>query len=188
MKKYFSLLFNSLFLFSSMLVSCDKEPSDIVEEYPWYLGYFKGAVNDTTVSIENTSEKHIIKSGVYINSSSGQEHYNWVTPINDNCYLTLYIVPLKEMIQHISNGYFVEDDESAWTSIAKITKIVNTNNASSDIVYYPSKQPVTVTIENVHFGKGSGMPYVKGKIDGIFYNINNPTDSITISNALFGIH
>lgn len=165
------------------LVSCnnEKEVSQNPDEMPWYMGYLKGVIDNQLIFVENTTDDRYIPNGMYIQKPTGQKIYDWSFPIN-NYTLTIVLTPLETGDHKISRGS--QDDINEWCCL---TKIIDKKNDTKQ-TYYPSKVPFNIYIDHISFKKNSFFPYIKGTMEGVFYNIDNPQDSVVIKNMEFGIH
>lgn len=171
------------FLLLITFASCSKDGDDYPKETPFYLGYFKGTVNEDPVSIVNTDTKRVINSGILAERPVGPNaeyitEYYLSIPIG-KFSLNMCLLPLEEGTYIINKGFYTKD----------ATHINMINESLQPVIYYsPLKAPFKIEVDSIRYHGYSGFPYIEGKMEGILYNENNLQDSIVIKDAVFGIH
>ncbi len=170
-----------IFICMSLFISCDKGNNvDVPDPEPWYMGYFEGTINGIPVSIKNTGDTdRPIKPYTYIIHPDGIEEYGWAVPVND-LWLDIMLTPLTEGQHTITNGDIANGIE--------YSHIIKDMNKETEKIYYPDKESFNITIKSKKFKPNSAFPYLEGTMSGIFCNINDPNDQITLKDVKFGIH
>lgn len=176
-----------IFLLSLLsFASCSKDEDNfpkVPKETPFYLGYFKGTVNDAPISLVNTDIKTVIHSGIISKRPVGSNgeyitEYYLSIPIGDFS-LNMCLDPLEEGTYIIDKGFYSED--------APHVNMIKKD--SEPVIYYcPLKAPFKIEVDSIRYHGYSSFPYIEGKMEGILYNENNLQDSIVIKDAIFGIH
>ena len=165
----------------------EKRNISMLEETPYYLGYFEGKVNSQDISIANQSNSHsfIDHGNFWQEVNTDLSGFYWEIPlgvhISDYPYpmLRISLIPLREGEYLIDKGKLLNEEIE---STVRITK------DDAKIVYHPLKSSFRIQVDSIRFHEGSGTPYIEGKMEGILYNIENSEDSIVIKDAIFGIH
>lgn len=180
MKKYYLLAI----LLALILNGCEKDEIEEPEKkIPYYLGYFEGWVNDRHVLLENNSSNKQLIHGGYFSIRGELETYEWMIPLRPY-QLKITLSPLKE-------GYYKIDNESYKSNIPPYmpqdyVRIINEAVKPYD-VYLPLKEPFQIWVDSIRF-RNSSIPYIEGKMEGVFFNVEDMNDSIVIKEARFGNH
>lgn len=172
-----------------LLAACNNEDEPGGKDTPWYFGYFKGDVNEQSVTVENTQEENPIKKiQVFVNTK--EDLTPVAIPIHRYCItfpifgegqkaLDVKLAPVLKLRTYEMQGDSFSPDSASVHVMSEADYPKN--------LYYPVKTPFKIKITRLEYPSRYADPIIEGTMDGVLYNLDNLQDSIIIKNATFGM-
>lgn len=181
-------------------ISCEKTKKDGLEEdqsAQIFSQHFYAFINDKPITVHSSLEKDRANfngqwTGIGMANGGNINLYKVNVLLPKEISKEGYTSDLKFQIYNISKKTFLitGKDDSYNVKGTYIALRKKTGPAETDQKVYAAntkKKPFQIKITNYETIKGSLVPSVEGRLDGVLYNIKNSRDSIIIKNGEFKV-
>lgn len=192
MKRNINYLFYTIFLVS--LFSCKKQTVEVPKNEK-YIQYFKADIAGQTLDLKSSiDENRDLFRGSYTEIGFGDGTFKEMYTVNVAVPNTLLNTSIQSKLQFqlfdIKKGvYQLSNDDSYQKDFSSHIYLV-TNLGMQDSKLYTTnekKPPFNISITRYEKVKGSMIPFVGGKLNGVLYNVKDLKDSIVIDNGVFDV-
>ncbi|WP_133780792.1 DUF5025 domain-containing protein [Pedobacter nutrimenti] len=189
-----------LVIFAIIGISCEKNKKidpEVDQQAQVFSQHFYAFINDKPVTVHSSLEKNRALfngqwTGIGMPKGSNINLYKVNVVVPKEAFKEGYASDLKFQIYNISKKTFFITGKDDYYNVTGtyIAMRKKTGPAETDQKIYAAnikKKPFQVLITNYETIKGSLVPLVEGRLNGVLYNIKNPSDSVVIKNGEFKV-
>ncbi|PYF77124.1 DUF5025 domain-containing protein [Pedobacter nutrimenti] len=186
-----SLLLSMFIIFT--ICACKKEhPIPKPPPEKEYVQYFKGFISEKPLLVTQSGISGDW-TGLSSVSAPDMEVYRVIVNLQETyagrlqtSFLRFQLFNMKNRTFKISGHEPILDLRNSYIFL---NKKLGPNDEDAKF-YTPNnlKKPFEINITRYEYLKNSGLPYVKGTLNGVLYNIKDITDSIVIRDGDFDVH